>query len=209
MKFLFKGKTLQIVASLLVVVVGLTGLWVSKATSVEPRNQVIGVVDIGQVISSVIPLRSAYEDFLAADEAYSVRAYYLNNYLQQVSQQYSIELDALEAKDPDYAKKEGEITDKYNKMLEEAGKELELEKYEKNFNVKSLAWQEIYEQMSSVIAKVSQENDVDVVLNSFQRPDEPILQGVFYGGKELTGLVIAALQQELEKGATTTPSNTP
>jgi len=209
MKLSVKGKTLQIVASLLIVVVGLTGLWVSKATSVEPRNQVIGVVDIGEVISSVIPFRSAYEDFLAADEAYSIRANYLNNYFQQVSQQYIIELGALDAKDPDYAKKEGELADKYNKMLEEAGQELELEKYEKNFNVKSLAWQDIYEQMSSVIAKVSQENDVDVVLNSFQRPDAPILQGVFYGGKELTDLVIVALQQELEKGATTTPSNTP
>jgi Skp family chaperone for outer membrane proteins len=182
----------------LLLVVVISSLFSMGAYAQEEKKEVIGVIDIVAVIREVESLRLAWEDFLAADEAYSVRASIMNQYHQQVAQEYGMEIGQLDVKDPEIAKKEKEIEDKYNKMLEDAQQELELERYDKEFGVRASIWQARYDEMMEIIGEVASENGVDVVLNKTIRPDAPIFQSVFYGGRDLTDVVIAALREKMK-----------
>ncbi len=182
----------------LLLVVVISSLFSMGAYAQEEKKEVIGVIDIVAVIREVESLRLAWEDFLAADEAYSVRASIMNQYHQQVAQEYGMEIGQLDVKDPEIAKKEKEIEDKYNKMLEDAQQELELERYNKEFGVRASIWQARYDEMMEIIGEVASENGVDVVLNKTIRPDAPIFQSVFYGGRDLTDVVIAALREKMK-----------
>jgi membrane-bound lytic murein transglycosylase B len=172
------------------------GFTAQKAYSEEVRPYVIGVIDILEVIREVEPLKNAWEEFVAADEDYSNRAYFMNQYYQQVAQEYTFEMDTIDVKDPDYNEKTKVIEDKYNKILETAQDELKLEEYESDFMHKVTVWQEMYEQMKKVLAEVAKQNGVDIVLNKLDRPDAPIFQTVFYGGKDITKPLIAALKEK-------------